>query len=141
MMNSNKVNTFDVNLQTWSCQYEKPSTSSATNTKTKEYTEPLTTPNGPLQIPQPKFESIPKIPKGPLCCNAASNRATHTYSIVDDLAQSPIAMSMLEVLQSCLSQKKSLLTALGIVDAFDDHLIVFLVDTSEHPPLPPSIAF
>jgi len=48
---------------------------------------------------------------------------------------------MLEVLQLCPSQKKYLLTALGAVDPLEDHLIVFPVDASEHPPLPPSVAF
>lgn len=73
MMNSNEVNPFDINPQTWSCKYDKPSTSSSTASKTKESTEPLRTPNGPLHIPQPKYEVIPKIPKGPLHHNVDSN--------------------------------------------------------------------
>ena len=32
------------------------------------------------------LSAIPKIPKGTLSRNATSNRAAHTYSIVDDLA-------------------------------------------------------
>jgi len=56
------------------------------------------TPNDLLQIPQPKVEAIPKIPKGPLRCNATSNQVSHTHSIVDNLAQLPVAMPMLEVL-------------------------------------------
>ena len=61
--------------------------------------------------------------------------------MVDDLAQSHVAMSTLEVLQSCPSQNKSLLTALGAVYPSDDHLIVFPVDTLEHPPFPSSVSF
>lgn len=34
----------------------------------------------------PKVEVPPKITKGPLCGNLVSSVATHTYSIVDDLA-------------------------------------------------------
>lgn len=45
-----------------------------------------------------------------------SNRASHTYNIVYDLVQSPIAMSMMEVLQSFPSQKKALLIAMCVVD-------------------------
>ena len=123
------------------CQYDKLSTSPATKSKTKASIEPLTKSNGLLQIPQPKVEAIPNTPKGPLSRNAASNRAAHTYNIVDDLAQSPIAMSTLEVLLLLPSQNKALLTALGEVDPSDDRLIIFLVDTLENPPLPSSVAF
>jgi len=140
-MNFDEVNTSDINLQTQLRQYDKPSTSSATKSKTKASTKPLTRPNGLLEIPQPKVEAISKILKGPLCHNTTSNRVSHTYSIVDDLAQSLAAMSNLEVLQSFPSQNKSLLTTLGTVDPFDDCLIVFPVDTSKHPSLPSSVAF
>lgn len=61
MTNSDEVDTSDVNLQTQSCQYDKPSTSSSTESETKASTEPLKIPNGLLQIPQPNVESIPKI--------------------------------------------------------------------------------
>ena len=67
-------------------------------------TEPLSTANGPLQIPQPKEEVHTKIPKGPVHRNDASGKATHSYNIVDDLAQSPAAISMLELIHSCPSQ-------------------------------------
>ena len=73
MMNSDKVNTSDINLQTQLGQYGKPFNLSAIESKTKASTKPLTTPNGPLHIPQPKFESFPEIHKGPLRHNEASN--------------------------------------------------------------------
>jgi len=60
--------------------------------------KPIASSNGTLQIPQSKVEVIAKIPKGPLCQNVASAKSTHTYNIVDDLAQSHATMSMLEVL-------------------------------------------
>ena len=50
-------------------------------------------------------------------------------------------MLKLEVLQSYPSQKKALLTSLGVVDPFYYCLIVFLVDTLEHPPLPSFVSF
>ena len=45
MMNFVKVNTSDINFQTRSHQYGKPFYLSATETKSKVFTEPLTTPN------------------------------------------------------------------------------------------------
>ena len=99
------------------------------------------TSNGPLHIPSPKVEVHTKIPKGPLCRNAASDRAAHSFSIVDELAQSSVTISMLELLQSCPSQIKALLSALGVVDPADDQLIFFDAHQSESPPLPASVAF
>lgn len=92
-----EVNPSNINIQTWTHQYEKPSTSSATESKTKVFVEPLMIPNGHLQIPQLKVEAISKIPKGPLHHNAASNRDSRTYSILDDLAQSPASILTLEL--------------------------------------------
>ena len=45
--------------------------------------------------------------------------------IVEDLVQSPFAMSMLEVLQNCPSQKQALLSAIGGIDPMDSNLVVF----------------
>jgi len=98
MMNYDEVNPFDINLQTRSQQYDKPSNSSSTESKAKASIEPPTTPNGSLHIPQPKVEAILKIPKGPLHRNVTSNLTSHTYIIVVDLTQSPATMSTLEVL-------------------------------------------
>ena len=42
-------------------------------------------------------------------------RAAQNYSVVEDLAQSPCAMSALEVLQSCPAQRSALLTAIGLL--------------------------
>lgn len=86
MMKYDEINPSNINLKSRSRQYDNPSISFAAESKTKVSDTPLTTLNGPLQIPQAKFVSIPKIPKGPLCRNADSNRAVHTYIIVDDLA-------------------------------------------------------
>ena len=141
MMNSDPSPTVTLHLQTWSRQYPKPPAQSAPESPSSGSTEPLSTSNGPLHIPQPKVEVHTKIPKGPLRRNAASGRAAHSYSIVDDLAQSPAAISTLELLQSCPSQNKALLSAVGTVDPTNDQMIVFDAHQSEHPPLPASVAF
>jgi hypothetical protein len=52
-------------------------------------------------------------------CNTTFNpnsRAAQNYNIVEDLAQAMCAMSTLEVLQHCPSQRRMLLAA---IDAFD----------------------
>ena len=77
MMNSDPFPTIDLHLQTQSRQYPKPSAQSAPEPPSSGSTEPLSTSSGPLHIPQPKVEVHTKIPKGPLCRNAASGRAAH----------------------------------------------------------------
>ena len=67
MMNSNQPITVYLNLQTQSCQYNKPPTTSVPEPRSSGSIEPLSTTNGPLKIPQPKAEVHTKIPKGPLC--------------------------------------------------------------------------
>jgi hypothetical protein len=54
-------------------------------------------------IPFPNTEPKHRIPRMPLRRNAHNRhaRATHNYSLVDDLAQYPATMSVLEVLQTC----------------------------------------
>jgi hypothetical protein len=49
-------------------------------------------------------------------------------------------MSVLEVLQTCPTQRKSLLSALGAVDPADTRLITFDLDCGE-PRLPTLVAF
>jgi hypothetical protein len=62
------------------------------------------------------------------------------YSIVEDLAQAPSAMSSLEVLQSCPTQRKALLKDIGGIDPTDTNLIIF--DLEDHiPRLPPQLVF
>lgn len=88
----------EINLQTWSHQYENTPNNSMTKSQTKFYTELLYSPNGNLHVPPPKAEVLPNITKGSLCRNTASSQVTHTYNIVDDLVQSLSTMLMLEVL-------------------------------------------
>ena len=82
---------------------------------------------GLLTLDKPTFDA-------PSCLSkVALRRTTHNlntrdsqhYKIVEDLAQSPCAMSALEVLQSCLPQQKSLLNAIGAIDSSDASLLFF----------------
>ena len=64
-------------------------------------------------------EPMPKIPKGVFkkTLHNPNARATTNYSVVEELAQTPCAMSRLEVLQSCPTQRDALLAALGSMDS------------------------
>jgi hypothetical protein len=92
-------------------------------------------------IPHPSAEPPLRIPRIPLRRNVHNPqaRAAHNYNLVDDLAQSPTAMSVLEVLQTCPTQRKSLLSAMGAVDPADTRLITFDLDNCE-PRLPAAVA-
>ena len=61
--------------------------------------------SNPLTIEKPS-DTMPKIPKGVFkkTLNNPNARATANYYVVEDLAQTPCAMSALEVLQSCPAQ-------------------------------------
>ena len=52
-------------------------------------------------------------------------QATQNYSIVEDLGQTPYAMSTLEVLESCPLQRKDLLSSLGVSDDNSSTMIKF----------------
>jgi hypothetical protein len=126
----------EILLQTRNRQY--PPTAESTPTST----EATSTPTGPpLMIPRPSAEPPLRIPRIPLHRNVHNPqaRASHNYSLVDDLAQSPAAMSVLEVLQTCPTQWKSLLSAMGAVDPADTRLITFNLDNCE-PRLPAAVA-
>jgi hypothetical protein len=126
----------EILLQTRNRQY--PPTTESTPTST----EANSTPTGPpLVIPRPSAELPLRIPRIPLRRNVHNPqaRAAHNYSLVDDLAQSPAAMSVLEVLQTCPAQWKSLLSAMGAVDPSDTRLITFDLDNCE-PRLPAAVA-
>jgi hypothetical protein len=67
-------------------------------------------------------------------------RVAQNYSIVEDLAQTPCAMSTLEVLQSFPSQRKALLSSLGVVETANSGMIVFY-PTNYKPHLPHHVTF
>ena len=68
------------------------------------------------------------------------DRVAVSYNIVDDLAQTPTAMSALEVLKTFPTQWKALLAALGAVDPSDSKLITFDTENGE-PQIPSTITF
>ena len=112
--------TYDTNLD----KHPRGSTSSLTST-----TAPSTS-NGSLQIEKPIFDNVLHPPKGTIQKLAfnPSARVTQNYNIVEDLAQTPCAMSTLEVLQHCPSQRKTLLSSLGAVDHTNSNCITFNLD-------------
>lgn len=67
-------------------------------------------------------------------------RAAQHYNIVEDLAQLPSAMSTLEVLQNCPSQRQALFSAIGGVDPRDSNLVSF-DHKGYDPQLPAQLAF
>jgi hypothetical protein len=93
-----------------------------------------------LQIEKP--EPPPRIPKGVLkrSTHNPNARATQNYSIVEDLGQTPCAMSALEVLQTCPSQRNALLSTLGALEPSGSKVIKFDV-TDVKPHLPYHVAF
>ena len=72
--------------------------------------------------------------------NNATSRDAVSYSIGDDLAQKPMAMSALEVLKTFPMQRKYLLAALGAMDPSDSKLITFNTENGE-PQMPSTISF
>jgi hypothetical protein len=82
-------------------------------------------PETTLQIEKP--EPPPCILKGLLkrSTHNPNSRAAHNYSIVEALGQTPCAMSDLEVLQTCPSQRNSLLSALGALEPSGSKVIKF----------------
>ena len=89
--------------------------------------EPMGTSANPLQIERPVSDSILRPPKASIkwATHNPNARATQNYSVVEDLAQAPCAMSVLEVLQSCPEQRHALLSALGVQDLGSSNAISF----------------
>ena len=91
--------------------------------------------NAPLHLPPfPLHSPILRV------ANNVTARAIVSYNIMDDLAQTPMAMSALEVLKTFPTQQKALLATLGAVDPSDSKLITFDTKNGE-PRMPSTIAF
>jgi hypothetical protein len=124
----------DAFITTRAHDYSKTSTSD----KGKE----AETPSLPLQIEKTLGETMTRIPKGAFkrASHNPNARAAQNYSVVEDLSQTPCAMSALEVLQSCPAQRKALLTALGSAETCNPGTI--MLDTTDlKPRLPYHVAF
>jgi hypothetical protein len=91
-------------------------------------------PPPPLHIENIVGETMTCIPKGSFKKDShnPNERASQKYSIVEDLAKTPCVMSSLEVLHSFPSQRKALLSALGVVEPANSGTIVF--DPTDHKP-------
>jgi hypothetical protein len=119
-------------------------------TRTRDYRMPNTSEKGkeaenpslPLQIEKTLGETMTCIPKGAFkkASHNPNARAAQNYSVVEDLSQTPCAMSALEVLQSFPSQRKALLAALGSAETCNPGMI--MLDTTDlKPRLPYHVAF
>jgi hypothetical protein len=97
-------------------------------------------PETPLQIEN--LEPSPHLLKGVLKCSThnPNARASQNYSIVEDIGQTPCAMSSLEVLQTCASHRNSFLSALGALDPCVSKVINFDI-TDVKPLFPYHMAF
>jgi hypothetical protein len=136
--NSSSANVYmvksDALITTRAHEYSKPSASE----KGKE----AEIPSLPLQIEKTLGETMTHIPKGAFkrASHNPNARAAQNYSVVEDLSQTPGAMSTLEVLQSCPAQRKALLTALGSTETCN--LGTIMLDTTDLKPLfPYHVAF
>lgn len=71
----------------------------------------------PLQISCRINNPTPFVSKEPLWCMAHNlhARATQSYNIIDYLAYSQVAMSSINVLQTCPSQRKDIISSVGSI--------------------------
>jgi hypothetical protein len=124
----------DAHIATRTHDYRMPNTSE----KGKEAENPYV----PLQIEKTLGKTMTHIPKGAFkkASHNPNTRATQNYSVVEDLSQTPCAMSALEVLQSFPSQRKALLAALGSAETCN--LGTIMLDTTDlKPHLPYHVVF
>jgi hypothetical protein len=103
-------------------------------TRTHEYRMKNTSEKGkeaenpplPLHIEKTLGETMTRIPKGAFnkYSHNPNARVAQKYSVVEDLSQTPSAMSGLEVLQSYPFQRKALLVSLGSAETCNPGMIV-----------------
>jgi hypothetical protein len=97
----------EIFLQTVSLQYNTPPDPLPTS-----LVAPHPRTEKPFMIPCPNTESITHMPHKLLRRNVHNPHAhtTHSYILIDDLTQSHVSMSAMEVFQTYLSQQKELLS-------------------------------
>lgn len=97
--------------------------------------------NGLHTVNKPTFDAPSRPSKRALrhTTHNLNTRASQHYNIIEDLAQEPCAMSTLEVLQSCPTQRKALLISIGAIDSSSASVLCFDTENSE-PRLPHTIA-
>jgi hypothetical protein len=109
------------------------------STRVHDYSKPSTyekrkeaeLPSLPLQIEKTLGETMTHIPKGTFkkASHNPNTRVAQNSFVVEDLSQTPCAMSALEVLQSFLSQRKALLSSLGSIETCNSGTI--MLDTTD----------
>ena len=119
-----------ISLTTHTQSYDKPEEKKNENPYPDKYPpigSPASSSNGPLTIEKPNLDMILRPPKSTLRKSIfnPNARAAQFYNVVEELAHEPCAMSTLEVLQSCPTQCKNLLTTLGSLDPNNTNLIYF----------------
>ena len=120
-------------FQTWNRSYDTPPNTGMSGASTSVSTAPFIIPNIPTELLQ-------KMVKGPNRRAGNYSKAAHNYNIVDNLAQSPISMFALDVLQSCPKKRKALLSALSVVDPANTRMMFFDLDKAT-PRLPSMVSF
>jgi hypothetical protein len=102
--------------------------------ETVEKGKEVVNPYVPLQIEKMMGKTMTCILKGVFnkYSHNPNARATHNYSVVEDLSQTPCEMSSLEVLQSFPSERKDLLATLGSVETCN--LGTIMLDTTDLKP-------
>ena len=95
-----------------------------------------------LHIERPVEDFLIRPPKGALrrTMDNTSTRAAQHYNIVEDLVQASSTMLVLEVLQTCPTPRKALLSAIGGIDPMDSMLAIFDMDKCK-PPISRQLAF
>ena len=119
-----------VNLNTRSHSYDPHTEKKSNEVQLEKPSNSTPPPNNSLHIEKPILEEIFHPPKSTLHKSIINPnaRATQYYNIVEDLAQAPCAMLALEVLQTCPTQRKNLLTALGAMDPKNSNVVTFKLD-------------
>ena len=134
-----------IHLQTQSQNYDKPvdkKEDQSSSGKVPSTSSPESFSIVPLSIKKPTLDMILRPPKNTLQKDVfnPNAQAAQFYNVVEDLAQAPCAMLTLEVLQSCPTQRKNLLTTLEALDLDNTNLIHFNVENYK-PRLPHKLAF
>ena len=113
-----------INLQTHAKTYDSPTK------KSIEKEPPSSQPDGSLRTEKPTLDIMIRPPKAILRKKTHNPNTWETqyYSIVEDLTQAPCEISALEVLQTCHTQCKALLSTIDGLDPRESNLIAFDIE-------------
>ena len=116
-----------INLNTRAHSYDPPLEKKLDEVSSDKPSTSTPPPSNGIHIEKPIPEEMFLPPKSTLRKSVINPNACSSqyYKIVEDLAQAPFTMSALEVLQTCPTQRKNLLTALGSMDPKNSNVIAF----------------